>query len=43
MSILGLTDPWIIAAYAGCIISVVICIYVSLRKTSESEESEQDD
>ncbi len=26
MSILGLTDPWIIAAYLGCIIITIICI-----------------
>jgi len=37
MSIFGLDDPWIIAAYAGCILTVVFCIYISLRKGKESE------
>ena len=26
MSILGLTDPWIITGYLGCIIITIICI-----------------
>ncbi len=38
MSILGLSDPWTIAAYVGCILSVAICVYVSLRKRDDSEE-----
>lgn len=41
MSILGLEDPWIIAAYAGCILTVAICIYISLRKTSEEDDSDE--
>ncbi len=40
MSILGLEDPWIIAAYAGCILTVAFCIYISLRKGKESDEGD---
>lgn len=40
MSILGLSDPWIIAAYAGCFLTVIFCIYISLRKGKDSEEGD---
>ncbi|AMK13851.1 hypothetical protein AUP07_0804 [methanogenic archaeon mixed culture ISO4-G1] len=43
MSILGLEDPWIIAAYAGCILSVVFCVYYSLKKGAPEEEEDSDD
>ena len=43
MSILGLTDPWIIAAYAGCILSVVFCVYYSLRKGDDEDGDDKDD
>ena len=43
MSVLGLSDPWIIAAYAGCILSVVFCIFISLRKGKDSEEGDDSD
>ncbi len=40
MDVLGLTDPWIIAAYVGCILTVAYCIFISLRKGKETEEEE---
>jgi len=43
MSILGLDDPWVIAAYAGCILTVAYCIVFSLRKGKEDEEEDSDD
>jgi hypothetical protein len=42
MSILGLTDPWIIAAYAGCILCVVFCVWYSLKQ-GKDEEDETDE
>jgi len=38
-----LTDPWIIAAYAGCIITVILCVYLSVRKGKYSEEGDDSD
>ncbi len=43
MSFFGLTDPWIIAAYVGCILCVVFCIWYSLKTRNDPEEEEEDD
>ena len=43
MDILGLTDPWVIGVYAGCILTVVYCIYISLKKGKESDEGDDSD
>ncbi len=44
MSILGLSDPWVIGAYVGCFLCVAFCIYYSLRsnKDEDSEEGSDD-
>ncbi|MGI6009240.1 MAG: hypothetical protein ACOX8X_03840 [Methanomethylophilus sp.] len=47
MSILGLSDPWIIAAYAGCFITVILCCWVGImgrgRKGYEKEKDEDEE
>jgi hypothetical protein len=43
MSILGLTDPWVIGAYVGCILTVVFCIAYSILKGNEEEGDEVND
>jgi hypothetical protein len=43
MSIFGLTDPWIIAAYAGCILSVIFCVAYSLIVGRQPDEEEEID
>jgi hypothetical protein len=43
MSFFGLTDPWIIGAYIGCFISVILCCYVGLRAKGLSDDDEGDD
>lgn len=47
MSILGLTDPWIIGAYALCIITVALCCLVGIlgggRKNISKEDSDSGD
>lgn len=41
MAIFGLTDPWNIAAYAGCFICVLFCVVYGWMKGRE-EDSEED-
>jgi len=43
MSIFGLTDIWVIGAYAGCILSVLFCVVYSLKKRNEPEEEDDTD
>jgi len=40
MSILGLTDPWVVAAYVGCILSVAFCICYSIKKGREPDDGD---
>jgi len=40
---LGLTDPWIWSAYAGCIIAVGFCIVFGFIKGRGAEKEEDDE
>jgi len=44
MAIFGLTDPWIIAAYVGCFVSVIIAwgfaLFKKEKKTDTKEEGD---
>jgi len=42
MAIFGLTDPWIIGAYVGCFISVLIAWGVALFKKDKNETTEDE-
>ncbi len=40
MTFFGLTDPYIIGAYVGCILSVVLCVAWAIWKRNEGPEEE---
>jgi hypothetical protein len=40
MGILGISDPYILAGYAGCILTVVLCIYWGLFRSAGEGEDE---
>jgi len=41
MTFFGLTDPYIIGAYIGCFLSVILCCgWAMLKKDDETDEEE---
>ncbi len=44
MSIMGISDPWILGAYIGCFLSVAFCVIYGLSrgKAVEAEEDAED-
>ena len=40
MTFFGLTNPWIIGAYLGCFITVVLCCWIGIRAKDLGEDSE---
>lgn len=39
ISILGMTDPWTIAAYAGCFLTVLMCCaYALMGRNDKGDE-----
>ena len=43
MAIFGLTDPWIIGAYVGCVVCVIIAWGFALFKKQKESVDEGDD
>lgn len=45
MSFFGLTDPYIVASYIGCFLSVIICCAIGfkLKPLTDDEEGEEND
>ncbi len=43
MSLLGLTDPWVIGAYAGCFITIAFCVVYSLIKGKDTDQEDESD
>lgn len=41
MTILGLSDPYVLAAYAGCFLSTIVCIIYGLLKKDKGEEEDE--
>jgi len=41
MGILGLTNPWIIASYLGCFITVIICCIIGIKAQDLSKDDEE--
>lgn len=42
MSFFGLTDPYIVASYIGCFITVILCCAVGLKVKKDSKKDEGD-
>jgi hypothetical protein len=40
MGILGISDPFILAGYIGCVLTVVLCVYWGLFRSGEEGEEE---
>ncbi len=43
MSILGLTNPWIILSYVGCILTVIACCVIGIRAKNLNGDDEGDE
>ena len=41
MTFFGLTNPWIIGAYIGCFITVILCCYVGFKSKNLSNDDDE--
>ncbi len=41
MTFFGLTNPWIIASYLGCFLTVIACCWVGFKAKDLNEESDE--
>lgn len=39
----GITDPWIIGAYVGCFVSVIVCCIVGIRAKNLGDDDAEDE
>jgi hypothetical protein len=42
LTFFGLTDPYIISAYLGCILSVILCCAWAIWKKEDEDEEEDE-